>query len=88
MAQEIKFLSEQKNENNFIIRILFSLKLSNREEDNLSYSLKNTNSKNISESCINDDSPECKCVNGPIKSDIALYKKIETNNYKQNTDED
>ena len=28
----------------------------------------------MSESCINDEIPECKCVNGPIKSDIALYK--------------
>ena len=42
----------------------------------------------MSESCINDEIPECKCVNGPIKSDIALCKKIETNNYKQNTDDD
>ena len=42
----------------------------------------------MSESCINDEIPACKCVNGPIKSDIALCKKIETNNYKQNTDDD
>ena len=27
------------------------------------------------ESCINDEIPEFKCVNGPIKSDIALHKK-------------
>ena len=27
------------------------------------------------ESCINDEIPECKCVNGPIKSDTALHKK-------------
>ena len=45
---------------------------------------KNTNGKDISESCINDEIPECKCVNGPIKDDIALHKK---NNYNQNTDE-
>ena len=30
----------------------------------------------MSESCINDKIPECKCINGPIKSDIALHKKI------------
>ena len=29
----------------------------------------------MSESCINDEIPVCKCVNGPIKSDIALHKK-------------
>ena len=29
----------------------------------------------MSESCINDKIPECKCVNGTIKSDIALHKK-------------
>ena len=28
----------------------------------------------MSESCINDEIPKCKCVNGPIKSDTALYK--------------
>ena len=33
MAQEIKFLREQINEKNFIIRRLFSLKLSDSEED-------------------------------------------------------
>ena len=55
------------------------MKLSNREEYDLSY----TNIKN--ESCVNDKIPEFKCVNGPIKSDIALHKK---NNYNQNTDED
>ena len=34
MAQEIKFLREQINEKNFIIRrCLFSLKLSDSEED-------------------------------------------------------
>ena len=27
----------------------------------------------MSESCLYDEIPECKCVNGPIKSDIALY---------------
>ena len=27
------------------------------------------------ESCINDEIPEFKCVNGPMKSDIALHKK-------------
>ena len=42
----------------------------------------------MSETCINDEIPACKCINGPIKSDIALCKKIETNNYKQNTDDD
>ena len=39
MAEEIKFLREQINEKNFIIRSLFSLKLSNREEYNLSHKL-------------------------------------------------
>ena len=38
------------------------------------------------ESCINDEIPEFKCVNGLMKSDIALHKK--KNNYNQNTDED
>ena len=33
MAQEIKFLREQRNEKNFIIRRLISLKLSDSEED-------------------------------------------------------
>ena len=76
MAEEIKFLRQQKKKKkkNFIIRILFSLNLSNREEGNLSYRLKkNTNSINMSESCLYDEIPECKCVNGAIKSDIALY---------------
>ena len=27
----------------------------------------------MSESCLYDEIPESKCVNGPIKSDIALY---------------
>ena len=40
MAEEIKFLREQKNEKNFFIRILLSLKLSNLEEVNLPYRLK------------------------------------------------
>ena len=32
----------------------------------------------MSESCLYDEIPECKCANGPTKSDIALYiyKKI------------
>ena len=61
------------------------MKLSNREEDSLFHKVrKNTNGKDISESCINDEIPECKCVNGPIKDDIALHKK---NYYNQNTDE-
>ena len=86
MAEEIKFLRKQINEKNFIIRSLFSLKLSNREEDNLFHKVrKNTNGKNISDSCTNDEIPECKCVNGPIKDDIALHKN---NNYNQNIDED
>ena len=29
----------------------------------------------MSESCINDEIPERKCLNGPIKSDNALHKK-------------
>ena len=29
----------------------------------------------MSESCINDEIPECKCVNGPIKSNFALHKE-------------
>ena len=44
-----------------------------------------TNGKNISDKCTNDEIPECKCVNGPLKDDIALRKNI---NYNQNTDED
>ena len=40
MAEEIKFLRQQKKKENNFIRILFSLKLSNREEGNLSYRLK------------------------------------------------
>ena len=40
MAEEIKFLREQINKKNFIIRSLLSLRLSNREEDNLSYRIK------------------------------------------------
>ena len=27
------------------------------------------------ESCMNDEFPECKCANGPIKGDIALHLK-------------
>ena len=53
------------------------MKLSNREEDNLFHKVrKNANGKDIPESCINDEIPECKCVNDPIKDDIALHKKI------------
>ena len=85
MAEEIKFLREQINEKKFIIRSLFSLKLSNREEDNLFHKVrKNTNGKNISDSCTNDEISEYKCVNGPIKDYIASHKN---NNYNQNTDE-
>ena len=85
MVEEIKFLREQRNQKKFIIRSLFSLKLSNREEDNLFHKVRKiTKDKDISENCINDEIPECKCVNGPIKYDIALHKK---NNYNQNTDE-
>ena len=63
MAEEINFF-------------LFLLKLSNREEDNLFHKVrKNTNGKNISESCINDEIPVCKCVKGPIKYYIPLHKK-------------
>ena len=76
MAEEIKFLREQISEKKFIIRGLFSLKLSNREEDNLFPKVrKNTNGKDIPESCINDEIPKCKCVND-VKDDIALHKKI------------
>ena len=86
IAEEIKFLREQISEKNFIIRSLFLLKLSNLEEDNSFHKVrKNTNGKNISGSCTNDEIPECKCGNGPIKDDIALH---ENNNYNQNTDED
>ena len=84
MAEEIKFLRDQISEKKFIIRSLFSLKLSNREENNLFHKVrKNTNGKDIPESCINDEIPEYKCVND-VKDDIALHKK---NNYNQNTDE-
>ena len=40
---------------------------------------------NLSQSCINNEIPECKCVNGRIKVDIDLNKKY---NYNQNTGED
>ena len=40
IAEEIKFLREQINTTNSIIRSLLSLKLSKREEDNLSYRVK------------------------------------------------
>ena len=77
MAEEIKFLREQISEKNVIIRSLFLLKMSNREEDDLFHKVrKNTNGKNISGSCINDEIPVCKCVNGPIKYDIPVHKKI------------
>ena len=76
IAEEIKFLREQISEKNLIIRSLFSLKLSNREEDNVFHKVrKNTNGKNVSESYINDEIPESKCVNGPVKDHIALHKK-------------
>ena len=39
----------------------------------------------MSESCINYETLKCKCLNGAIKSEIALHK---TNNYNQNTNED
>ena len=85
MTEEINFLREKISEKKFVIRSLFSLKLSNRQEDNWFQKVrKNTNGKDISESCINDEIPECKCVNGPIEDGIALHKKI---NYNQNTDE-
>ena len=29
----------------------------------------------MTESCIDDDIPVCKCVNGPMKDDIAYLKK-------------
>ena len=53
------------------------LKLSNDEEDNLSYRVENsTNRKNMFESHIDDEIHECnKSVNGPIKNDITLQKK-------------
>ena len=46
MAEEIKFLRDQISEKKFIIRSLFSLKLSNREENNLFHKVrKNTKAK-------------------------------------------
>ena len=36
------------------------------------------------ESCIDDEIPQCKCANGPIKVDIVVHKK----NYNQITSED
>ena len=48
IAEESKFLREQINKKNFIIRWLFSMKLSNGEEDNFPYKIKtNANRKNI-----------------------------------------
>ena len=86
IVEEIKFLKEQISEKEFIIRELFSLKLSNRAEDNLFHKVrKNTNGKNTSESCINDEIAVRKCVSGPIKDDTAVHKK---NSYNQYTDED
>ena len=85
MAEEIKFLREEISEKKIIIKSLFWLELSNREEDNWFHKVrKNINDKDVSESCIDDKIPECKCRNSPIEEDIALYKK---NNYNQNTDE-
>ena len=37
------------------------------------------------ESCINDEIPGCKCVNGPIKDNIALHKKIIINETQMKT---
>ena len=49
MTEEIKFLREQKSEKKFIIKSLFSLKLSNHEKNNLFHKVrKNTNVKDIS----------------------------------------
>ena len=60
---------EQINEKNFIIRSLFSLTLSTREEDNLCYKVKeNIISKNMSESCI-----KCKCIN------VNVYVNVNVN---------
>ena len=39
----------------------------------------------MSESCSNYETLKCKCLNGAIKSEIALHK---TNNYNQKTNED
>lgn len=39
----------------------------------------------MTESCIDDDIPVCKCVNGGMKDDIAYLKK---KNYNRNTNED
>ena len=62
------------------------MKLSNHEEDNLFHKVrKNTNGKNISDSWTNNETPKCKCVNSPVKDDIALHKST---NYNQNTDGD
>ena len=86
IVEEIKFLKQQISEKEFIIRELFSLKLSNRAEDNLLHKVrKNTNGKNTSEGCINDEIAVCKCVNGPIKDDTAVHNK---NSYNKYTDED
>ena len=71
MVEEIKFLREHINEKKLIF-----VETINREEDILSERVKkDTNRKNMSESCINDEILVCKCVNSPIKSDIALHKK-------------
>ena len=42
----------------------------------------------MSESCIDDEIPECPCVNGPIKVILLYIKKVKPNNYKQNTEVD
>ena len=50
LPEEITFLREQINEKKTIIfRSLFSLKLSNREEDNFPQKVKKNNSKKMSE---------------------------------------
>ena len=40
------------------------------------YLMAKTNGKNISDKWTNDEIPECKCVNGPIKDDTAVHKNI------------
>ena len=53
------------------------LELSNRDEDNLSYCVKkNTNSKNISESCINDETRKCKCIDCQINAGNGRFGHI------------
>ena len=74
MAEEFKFLREQINEKKIIIRSLFSLKLPTVKRTIFFIKLGKILMAKIYLTVVKDEIPECKCVNGPIKDDIALHK--------------